>query len=155
LSIKRTQVQSDCDADDQVQNPREDDKRFRRWVASPCDRQEQWRLVANQLGNAEDVVKWMRVGEDSNSHSRQRHEPYQVRSQLRVTDPNGPVANSRGKNQDAGCNATQHDGKGNSGRRTNFSNLADRLVHVIITGDQQGQASYAKSKYGSRRRPRQ
>jgi hypothetical protein len=64
-----------------------------------------------------------------------------------VAGLNGPIANGRGENKDAGRNATQHDGKGNSGRGVNLSNLAYRLVHVTIAGNHQGQASYAKSKY--------
>ena len=64
-----------------------------------------------------------------------------------MADLNGQITNGRGENKDAGCNATQHDSKGNSGRGTNLSNLADRLVHVTIAGNHQGQASYAKRKY--------
>jgi hypothetical protein len=66
-----------------------------------------------------------------------------------VAGLNAPIANGRSENKDAGRNATQHDGKGNSGWGTNLSNLADRLVDVTIAGNHQGQASYAKSKCDS------
>jgi hypothetical protein len=72
-----------------------------------------------------------------------------------VAGINRLIANSPGENQDAGCNATQHDREGNSGRRANRSNLADRLVHVIVAGNHQSQASYAKSKYRSGQRSEQ
>jgi hypothetical protein len=57
--------------------------------------------------------------------------------------------NSRGEDQDAGCHATQHDGEWKSGPRANLSNLADRLMHVIIVGNHQRQPSYAETKNGS------
>jgi len=59
------------------------------------------------------------------------------------------MANGRSESKDAACNATQHDRKRNSGRGTNLSNLADRLVDVTIAGNHQGQSSYAKSKCDS------
>jgi len=63
-----------------------------------------------------------------------------------VAGLNGPIPKGRGENKDAACDATQHDGKENSGWGTDLSNLADRLVDVTIAGNHQSQASYAKSK---------
>src|SRR6266550_8601922 len=45
------------------------------------------------------------------------------------------IANGRGEDQDACRDATQHDGEGHSRRRTDLSNLADRLLHVAIAGN--------------------
>jgi len=65
------------------------------------------------------------------------------------------MANGRSENKDAACNATQHDRKRNSGRGTNLSNLADRLVDMTIARNHQGQASYAKRKYDTCQRSKQ
>jgi len=149
LSVQRTQVQDDCGENDHVQNPRKGNKKPCPWVTSPCECQAQGCLIANQLRNPEDIVQWVRVSKESYPRSRQCHEPCKVCSPWGAAGLNGPITNGRGENKDAGCNATQHDGKGNSGRGTNLSNLADRLMHVTIAGNHQGQSSYAKSKYDS------
>jgi hypothetical protein len=75
----------------------------------------------------------MRVGEDSYSGGGHGHEPDQVGSKSGVPGVDGPAADSRGKDQEAGGNASQHDGKGNPGGGVNLSDLPNGLSNLIIT----------------------
>ena len=61
----------------------------------------------------------------------------------------GSGAHGEGENQDASRYDAQHDGKGTSGRRSHFANLAHGLVNVAVTGKHQGQPGDTKSQDGS------
>ncbi len=84
--------------------------------------------------------------ENPHAHNGERHKADQVRGQQSAAGLDQAMANGRGENQKAARNGKQQDGEGNSGRRANLANLADRLMNMAIARNHEGQTGDAASE---------